>query len=119
MADPVSLALKGASTAFEICRVTYNLIQGMRKAPADVRRVATDLTGFYGVLGALQSTIDEQRPLLATPGPAASQVENIAALLIECVAAWDQMEKDDVQNLRTHLSHIKLSLNVSLSSLTL
>ncbi|KAK5125862.1 hypothetical protein LTR85_012138 [Meristemomyces frigidus] len=146
MADPVSLALKGAVTAYDLCKGTYKLIQGIKKAPDDVRRVATDLKGFYGILGALEHAVRDQERYLKTPGPALYQLQNVSTLLEDCVSAfkelqervqsfvavngnvingtweafkWDQFQKEDIQYLRSHLSNIKLSLNVALSSLTL
>ncbi|KAK4892909.1 RAM signaling network component [Elasticomyces elasticus] len=146
MGEPVTLALKGASTAFTICEATYKLILGIKKAPKDIARVATDLKGFYGILGALENSVQSQRLALDKPGPAAHQLQNITSLIGDCVAAfreiqekiqdfialngkvisglseafkWDQFQKEDVQYLRVHLSNMKLSLNLALSSLTL
>ncbi|KAK3656364.1 hypothetical protein LTR56_003066 [Elasticomyces elasticus] len=146
MGEPVTLALKGASTAFTICEATYKLILGIKKAPKDIARVATDLQGFYSILGALENSIQSQRLALDKPGPAAHQLQNITSLIGDCVAAfreiqekiqdfialngkvisglseaikWDQFQKEDVQYLRVHLSNMKLSLNLALSSLTL
>ncbi|KAK6381204.1 hypothetical protein LTR65_000962 [Meristemomyces frigidus] len=146
MADPVSVALKSAGTAFTICKATWDLVQGIKKAPEDIRRVAADMRGFYSILGALSHSIESQRNALETPGAAAYHLENIASLIADAVAAfqdvqirvqnfiavngkliegsleklkWDVFEKEDVGHTRMHLSHIKLSLNIALSTLTL
>ncbi|KAK3613788.1 hypothetical protein LTR22_028011 [Elasticomyces elasticus] len=136
------MALNSASTAYTTCEATYKLIQGIKKAPKDINRVATDLKGFYSILGALQNSVQTENSALSKPGPAAHQLENIAALIGDCVAAfregsrftalngeakiglseafkWESLQKEDVQYLRVHLSNMKLSLNLALSSLTL
>ncbi|KAK5740129.1 hypothetical protein LTR17_004841 [Elasticomyces elasticus] len=146
MADPVTIALRGASTAFTICEATYKLVQGIKKAPKDITRIATDLKGFYGILGALQGFIQTQRSALNKPGPAAYQLQNITSLIDDCVAAfrevqekiqdfialngkvigglskafkWELFRKEDVHYLGEHLSYMKMGLNLALSSLTL
>ncbi|KAK5679286.1 RAM signaling network component [Elasticomyces elasticus] len=146
MADPVTIALKGAGTAFTICVATHNLIQGIKKAPKDITRVATDLESFYGILGALQGFIETQRLALNRPGPAAYQLQNITSLIDNCVAAfqevqqkiqdfialngkvisglskafkWELFRREDVHYLGEHLSNMKLGLNLALTSLTL
>ncbi|KAK5732020.1 RAM signaling network component [Elasticomyces elasticus] len=145
MADPVTIALKGAGTAFAICEATYKLIQGIKKAPKDITRVATDLESFYGILGALQGFIETQRSALNKPGPAAYQLQNITSLIDNCVAAfqevqqkiqdfialngkvisglskafkWELFRREDVHYLGEHLSNMKLGLNLALTSLT-
>ncbi|KAK5117512.1 hypothetical protein LTR85_008897 [Meristemomyces frigidus] len=146
MADPVSIAIKGAGTAFSICKATYDLVQGMKKAPEDIRRVAADMQGFYGVLGALSHSIEAHRSTLAAPGLAAYHLENISSLISDAVGAfqdvqstvqsfiavngrlieskwenfkWEVSEKGDVKETRLHLSNIKLTLNIALSTLIL
>ncbi|KAK4966449.1 hypothetical protein LTR42_011614 [Elasticomyces elasticus] len=145
MADPVTIALRGAGTAFTICMATHSLIQGIKKAPKDITRVATDLESFYGILGALQGFIETQRTTLNKPGPAAYQLQNITSLIDNCVAAlqevqqkiqdfialngkvisglskafkWELFRKEDVHYLGEHLSNMKLGLNLALTSLT-
>ena len=146
MADPVSISLKSAGTAFTICKATYDLVQGMKKAPKEISRVATDMQGFYGVLGALASSIEGHRSNLETPGTATYHLENISSLIEDAVTAfqdvqerlqnfvavdgkvkgttwerlqWETMEKEEARQTRLHLSNIKLSLNIALSTLTL
>ncbi|KAK3617823.1 hypothetical protein LTR56_025033 [Elasticomyces elasticus] len=117
------MALNSASTAYTTCEATYKLIQGIKKAPKDINRVATDLKGFYSILGALQNSVQTENSALSKPGPAAHQLENIAALIGDCVAAfregsrftalngeakiglseafkWESLQKEDVQYLR-------------------
>lgn len=146
MADPVSIALKGAGTAFTICKATYELVQAMKRAPDDIRRVAADMQGFYNVLGTLSHTIEDQRGILESQGPAAYHLGNISSLIEDAVGAfqdiqirvqdfiavngkilggrwerlkWHTFAKEDVTHIRLHLSNIKLSLSIALSTLTL
>lgn len=152
MPDSVSVALSAAGAAYKICKETYDTVQGVndkvqgfKKAPVDVQRVATDLRGFYTVLGALQGILVTEGPKLASSTNAADQVEDITSLLQDCVEAlkelqekinpffaingkvirgtwealtWDKLSKDDIAYLRSNSSNMKMSLNVALGSLT-
>lgn len=46
------MALKGVTTTYEICKGIYNIVDGMKKAPAEIERVLTEIQGFYCILGA-------------------------------------------------------------------
>lgn len=146
MPDPASLALSGATTAFKVCKETYNMIEGIKKAPLDVQRVATDLKGFYGVLGGMERLFGNRQQSLPSDGPGCNIVGNVVSLLDDCVGVfkelqqqispfvavngraihgaweglkWDKFSKDEVQYLRGHLSTLKSSLNLALTATTM
>ncbi|KAK4992204.1 Guanine nucleotide exchange factor for Cdc42p [Elasticomyces elasticus] len=145
MPDPVSIASATATTAFKICMETYGIVQGIRKAPAEIQRVATDLEGIYPVLGSLSRILNE----LARKRHNAIAEDTIADLnllldnaigifkeirekMSRFIAVngkviqglwerfnWDKFNKDDVWLLRSHLSVLKSSINLALASITM
>jgi hypothetical protein len=99
------------------------------------------MKSFCGVLGALQTMIEDSRSHLDRPGTARRQLQNVATLLEDCVTLLLEIKdrsqdfvsdrkvkglfkrlsssKEDIRFLREHLSQVKLSLNLALSSLDL
>jgi hypothetical protein len=141
VANPVAFALKKAEVAFEVCRDTCTPFEDNKKAPADVRSIVVYMKSFCGVLGALQTMIEDSRIQLDRPGSARRQLQNVASLLEDCVTLLLEIQdrssefvsdkkvkglfkrlsssKEDIRFLREHLSQVKLSLNLALSSLDL
>ncbi|KAK4994782.1 cell division cycle-related protein [Elasticomyces elasticus] len=145
MPDPVSIACSTATTAFKICKETYDTVQGIKKAPAEIQRVATDLRGIYIMLGSLSRILDE----LACKrhnAIASDMIADLSLLLKGAVVIfkeiqenvspfiavngkviqgfwegfkWDKFSKDDVLLLRGHLSVLKSSINLALSLITM
>ena len=142
--DPVSIALKGVGTAYQICRDICILTNGMKKAPTDIERIVKAMQSFCSVLENLENVMTAGRQLLLD-GVATQQLDHIAQLVEDNLESLKEMKlvvqdfvtvdgkakvsilkklkwqfaKDNVHHMLQHLKTLKMGLNVALSSLNL
>ena len=95
MSDPLSTvaaALAITITVFGLAKDTYHLVSGIRGAPDDIARLATDIKALYDVLGTLKTALvlEEAKGDRSTLPPDATST--IKEILENCEGAFTEIE---------------------------
>jgi len=148
MAEPftiVSTTLAATSHAFGLGQQCYELINGIKGAPDNINRLATDLKGLYTILGTLQAVLESEDAKKRQTIIPNHMVSNVKELVDNCVklfvdvnmvvkpytgadgralrSNWKgfrwEFKKGSVEALQRTLSQYKLTLDLACSSLSL
>ncbi|KAF2494538.1 hypothetical protein BU16DRAFT_42464 [Lophium mytilinum] len=147
MCEPLSIlggALTVASTAITLGQQTYEIVTGIQDAPEHIKRLATDLQGFYHVLGLLTHALNAQLKTAHPESLPLQMITNIQDLLEKCIDVfkdisrvvqpfldnngnalrnftksfkWEMTRKANVIHMQRTLSDYKLTLELAISSL--
>lgn len=142
MPEPIAIAAAVSTivaNGIKICLGVYTTVDGIKKAPKHLKAVSLDLKSFYSLLGTIQTYLDDEE---LTHGLLHEQTcGSIQEVLTNCVSILQEFEKivagyvnagrpfnvgrwqkvswtwkfSDVENLREHLSHHKLTLSLAIS----
>ncbi|KAF2843435.1 hypothetical protein M501DRAFT_1028235 [Patellaria atrata CBS 101060] len=147
MADPLSIAsgiVALITAAYCSCNATYDLYDGIRSAPKDIRALSDELRSFYVVLGTLKSLVDDKDTIRGVLHP--SGVEDLHTAIASCIGVicrlrciatkyfvseskmdlkgrWKGLQwtvtRKEVVRLREQLSGCKITLSIAIASANL
>jgi ribosomal protein S15P/S13E len=142
MPEPVAIAAAVNTlvlNGIKICLGVYTTIDGIKQAPKHIKAISKDLKTFYGLLGTIQTYLDDEdltQGLLHT-----RTCESIQEILTNCVNILQEFEKivagyvspgrllkvtgwqavswtwkvKEIENMRRHLSDHKSSLGLAIA----
>ncbi|KAF2116172.1 hypothetical protein BDV96DRAFT_645511 [Lophiotrema nucula] len=93
--DPISAcaAVIGAvSQAIDIGFTIYNLIDGIKSMPDDVRRLGVEMQGLYQVLTLLSSSLEAQKSKATSDGFPVHMINNIKELVENCIGVFYEIK---------------------------
>ncbi|KAF2468512.1 uncharacterized protein BDR25DRAFT_344242 [Lindgomyces ingoldianus] len=95
MPEPISIcagALGTVANAIDLSVRTYTLIEGIKSAPENIKRLAVELRSLYHVLGMLSQTLEAQRIKNRPENLPVHMISNTKELLENCIEVFREVE---------------------------
>ncbi|KAF2193395.1 hypothetical protein K469DRAFT_550737 [Zopfia rhizophila CBS 207.26] len=96
MPEPITIcagALGAVANAIDLGIKTYNLIDGIKSAPENIKRLGVDLQGLYHVLGLLAQALEAQNKKSRQDSLPVHMIANIKELLDSCIKVFKEINK--------------------------